>query len=191
MATVTGVTAAKMDEIAANRYVEFTYIGDVLHYRRPTGGWIAIGTFTGPRGQTGTATVNQSLVDAALAPLEPGAWQTLPIDTAKVAAYATGNYGVPRYRIEQDTLRIVGALEWVEANRGPAVSPYQYSILSTALPSQYHPAYETARGLKTQDSNSWELRLHADGTLHIVFHTDGAVMENGHVIFLNQVFPLS
>ena len=192
MATVTGVTAVKMDEIDARRYAEITYFLDTMHLRwKNSTDWVSIGSFTGPRGPNGTATVNQALVDAALLPLEPGPWQTLPIDTAKVTAYSTSNYGTPSYRIEQDSLRIAGALEWAEVDRGPTVSAYQYSILTTALPAQYRPAYQTARGLKTQDSNSWELRLHADGMLYIVFHTDGAVMETGHVIYLNQVFPLS
>lgn len=193
MATVTGVTAAKMDEIAGNRYADLMYVGDTLYYRRAgSGGYIAVGTFTGPRGPTGSATVNQALVDAAIAPLEPGPWQTIPLISSQVAAYATGNYGIPRYRVERDSIRFEGALEWVAAQRGPIASnPYAWPI-TQALPAQYQPTYQQSRGVKLKQSgDTWDLRVTQDGSLELIFHTNGTFMATGNVIHLNVVYALS
>lgn len=195
MATATGVTAARMDDIAAKRYSEFTYLGtDVLYYRRADlAGYIPIGTFTGPRGPTGEVSVNQSLVDAAVIPLQPGPWQTLPFITTEVSAYSSANYGTPRYRIEQDSIRFVGALSWVGATRGPIVSNPYYFPITQALPAQYRPTYEQSRSLKLKNSvdDVWDLRFKPDGTLGLIFNTNGTFMTSGNVIYLNVVYILS
>jgi len=190
MATVSGVTADKMDTIKDRRIVDANYSGETLRFTRDYSNWVTVGAFTGDRGPTGSAsTGDPQVITDALTPLQPGAWQPFAVDAVYVAQYEPVNYGTLRYRVEQTSIRFSGALQWTAATVPPVVTPYVRNI-APALAAQYRPLYTGISRVTFNNSELWELRYQKTGQLAITFREDQTIA-NGTVIYLNQTFPLT
>lgn len=191
MPTVTGLTKERMDAMDDARFVSAAVVSEQVRITRRDGAVINCGTATGDQGPTGgPGTPNPTAIANALAAHQPGAWQTLPLNTSVVQGYSTGSYGTPQYRLEKGRIRFAGMVEWIATPISNYAGGAYHQPITTQLPIAYAPPYDYLGGSFGFNQNQYDFRYRTDRTLNVIVHV-GSSFQVGQPMNLNLLFPMS
>lgn len=187
MPTVSGFTKQRIDQMQADIIDSVTTVNGELILNKRGGGSINAGNTTGPQGDPGTpGDIDEQDVADTVATYAPGPWAPLPLSTGWASFY-DDVVGPPSYRLEKDSIRFTGFVQWVNSTMGSGTSAY----ICDELPVECEPAYDiTAMSLRYTDHVAADIRYYTNRRLILV--NFGISLKNQDIIPLGDlVFNLT